>query len=853
MTVAEEHPADPPASRAAWPALDPPIDPHRLPRSVLPRRYDLTMSIDVDGGGFSGTAVVEVDVVEATQHIVCNSLDLQIDEVVVEAEGSRLEVVDVRTDPGSERLAARLDQPLPVGPATVTFRFSGTFGDQLVGLYRSTFETDDGDTATLAVTQFEAPHARRAFPCWDEPDFKAVFAVTLEHDDRFFSTSNGREAERTALGDGRVQVRFSETIPMSTYLVAFVVGPLVATDPVEVRGTPVRVVCRPGREHLAGEALDVAAHCVAWFEDYYGIPYPGDSLDLVAVPDFAFGAMENLGCVTFREILLLADPEAVTRAERERAALVIAHELAHMWFGDLVTMDWWTGIWLNEAFATFMELACVDAYRPDWDVWSTFGLSRAEAFTVDSLASTRPIEFEVRTPDDAEAMFDILTYEKGCGVLRMMEQYLGPDVFRDGVRAYLRTHALGNTVTSDLWDALEDASGEPVRRVMEQWILQGGHPVIEVASASGGLRLDQRRMSFEGGDEAEPRSWPTPVVLRDSDGEVHHLLLEPIGATVDVPAHGAVNANAGAVGFYRTRYDARLSQRLWASIGDLSPVEQFSALDDTWALLLAGLAGPLDLVAGLRALSGATQASVWRRISAATAALRRLGGAGTADAVAALVADLTGPVLAEGASVDPEVTGIAWRMAGSLGSDEEVVEASRRNVASPDGVHPELLTASLDVYAAHGGDAELDHLWDAHRNAATPQDERRHLNALVRIGEAAAFRRALDLCRTEVRTQDAPYQLALAMGHADHGATAWAFVAEHWDELVDRFPSNSIVRMAGGVTSFFDPETCDDVLAFFETHQIPQGATILAQHLELVRVHRALERRVAGHLVDALA
>ena len=853
MTLAEEQPADPPTSRAAWPDLDPPVDPHRLPRSVLPRRYDLALAIDVDGGGFSGTAVVELEVAEPTRHLVCNALDLQIDEVTVAAGGSPVVVLDHRTDADSERLAVELGDELPAGNATVTFRFHGAFGDQLVGLYRSTFTDDDGETATLAVTQFEAPHARRAFPCWDEPDFKASFAVTLEHDERFFSTSNGREVERTPIGDGRVRVRFTETMPMSTYLAAFVVGPLVATEPVDVRGTPVRVVCRPGREHLAGEALDVAAHSVAWFEDYYGIPYPGDSLDLVAVPDFAFGAMENLGCVTFREILLLADPDAVTRAERERAALVIAHELAHMWFGDLVTMDWWTGIWLNEAFATFMELACVDAYRPEWDVWSTFGLSRAEAFTVDSLAATRPIEFEVRTPEDAEGMFDILTYEKGCAVLRMMEQYLGPQVFRDGVRAYLQQHSLGNTVTSDLWDALERTSGEPVRQVMEQWILQGGHPVIDVAAEAAGVRLDQRRMSFEGGDPAEDRTWITPVVLRDAAGASHHLLLEPGSATVDVPTDGPVNANAGAVGFYRTRYDATLSERLWSSMAQLDAVEQFAALDDTWALLLAGLVEATDVVAGLRALAGATQASVWRRSSAAVAALRRLGGSGAASGIAALVGELTGGVLRAGDGADPEVRGIAWRLAGTLGDDDELIQEARRNVASPEGVHPEILTASIDVYAARGGSTELDHLWDGYRNAATPQDERRHLNALVRIGDAEAFDRALELCRTEVRTQDAPYQLALAMGHPEHGPRAWAFVAARWDELVERFPSNSIVRMAGGVTSFFDPATCDDVLSFFGTHDIPQGATTLAQHLELVRVHRALHGRVAARLVDALS
>ena len=251
---------------------------------------------------------------------------------------------------------------------------------------------------------------------------------------------------------------------MSTYLVAFVVGPLEATDPVDVDGIALRVYHVPGKGHLTGFALDVGAFALRWFQDYYGIPYPGEKVDLLALPDFAAGAMENFGCITFRESLLLIDPATSTHSEQESVADVVAHELAHMWFGDLVTMRWWNGIWLNEAFATFMEIAACDAFRPDWDRWTTFGLERSAAFEVDSLESTRSIEFEVRSPADADGMFDVLTYQKGGAVLRMLEQYLGEERFRQGVGHYLRQHAYGNTETSDLWDAIEETSGQPVRR-----------------------------------------------------------------------------------------------------------------------------------------------------------------------------------------------------------------------------------------------------------------------------------------------------------------------------------------------------------------------------------------------------
>jgi puromycin-sensitive aminopeptidase len=328
---------------------------------------------------------------------------------------------------------------------------------------------------TIATTQFESVDARRAFPCWDEPDRKAVFEVTLTIDRDVEAFSNSPIVDVRRVGDKNM-VRFSPTMKMSTYLVAFVVGQLETTETVDVDGVPLRVVFTPGKRKLADFALAIGVFSLRFFTEYFNIPYPGEKVDLVAIPDFAAGAMENLGCITFRDTALLIDPSSAARAELERVADVVAHELAHMWFGDLVTMGWWEGIWLNEAFATFMETLCVDAFRPSWDRWVGFAPSREAALAIDGVHATRPIEYPVGPPKEAEGMFDLLTYEKGCAVLRMLEQHIGPEVFRDGVRTYLKAHAYANTVTTDLWDALEEASGAPVRDVMNTFILQGGHP-----------------------------------------------------------------------------------------------------------------------------------------------------------------------------------------------------------------------------------------------------------------------------------------------------------------------------------------------------------------------------------------
>ena len=476
----------------------PDLDAYRLPRTVLPTRYVLTLAPDIAAATFSGQGSVAVEILESVDEVVFNALNLEIDEAWIESvDGGERRDAMVTLDVATERAHLSLDRAAEPGAWVLHTRFRGILNDKLVGFYRSTFTDDEGEEHALAVTQLEATHAREAFPCWDEPDFKAVFAITLVVPQELTALSNAGELSNEPLGDGRRRVVFADTMKMSTYLVAFVVGPLDVTPPVHVDNTPVRIAHPPGKGHLTAFATESASFALQYFTDYYGIVYPGDKCDLIAVPDFAFGAMENLGCITFREVLLLVDPKRATHPELQNVADVIHHELAHMWFGDLVTMKWWNGIWLNEAFATFMENKCSEAFRPDWNVWVNFGLSRTAAFDIDALSSTRPIEFEVVSPQDAEGMFDVLTYEKGAAVLRMLEQYLGEAEFRDGIRHYLTTHQFANTETTDLWDAIEESTGEPVRQVMDTWIFQGGYPVVEVELVGPRtLRLRQERFRF---------------------------------------------------------------------------------------------------------------------------------------------------------------------------------------------------------------------------------------------------------------------------------------------------------------------------------------------------------------------
>jgi len=843
-----------------------PDNPYRLPRTVLPTRYDLTLEPDLESSTFTGTVSIAVDVVEPTSAVVLNAIELDIDAAWVVLDGRDHEA-SVSADTATERITLEVGTELPAGPSEIGLDFRGVLNDQLRGFYRSTYTDDSGTERVLATTQFESTNARRAFPCFDEPDLKGVFGVSLVVDEHLAAISCGPETDSTALGDGRRRVTFADTMLMSTYLVAFIVGDLEATEPVAVDGVPVRVVHVPGKAHLADFALTTGVDALRWLTDYYGIAYPGTKLDLVAVPDFAFGAMENLGCVTFRETLLLVDPDRATQNELSRIADVISHELAHMWFGDLVTMTWWEGIWLKEAFATFMEVMTVDALFPEWRRWDQFGAERSAAFDIDALSSTRPVEYPVVSPADAEGMYDVLTYEKGAAVVRMMEQYLTPEQFAAGVHHYLTKFSYGNTRTTDLWDALEESSGEPVRSTMDSWIFQAGYPVVEVDTSDTGLVLRQRRFVYVPADD--PTTWSIPVILRarvGSETVERRVLVSEADAAVELggrPDWAVVNA--GAHGFYRVAYSVELLRTLRGQAQEvLTAAERHALVDDTWASVLAGLTDAASFLELADGFGHEEDLGVWQVLTDGLRGLDRILGSEARAALQHRVATLTTAALdivghepADGeAPLTRELRGLLLRTAANVGEHEPSIQRGREllsaYLADEQAVDPDLAAAAVAIVAAHGDEQDYESYLARHRSPSTPQEEQRFLYALAGFDDEALMDRTLRLSLDEVRNQSGPFVVLLALGNRARGPQAWRFVRQNWEKMVERFPSNLVPRLLGGVRTFVDPTLAADVEAFLSEHPVPQGTLTVAQHLDRMRVNVALAQREAEPLAAAL-
>jgi aminopeptidase N len=811
----------------------------QLPRDVRPTHYDVAVVPHAQSMDFDGTVAIDIDVLKPTTTIVLNAENLAFSKVALVArsgKAGKFPTPRVTVDAGNQTASFTFDKPLPVGSYRLDMVYTGKIGTQANGLFALDYDTPAGKQRAL-YTQFENSDARRFIPSWDEPDYKATFDLQATVPSAQMAVSNMPAAETTALGNGLTRVRFAPSPKMSTYLLFFSVGDFDRAT-LQSGKTEVGVVARKGSAPQARFALESSRDILQEYNDYFATPYPLPKLDNVAAPGRSqfFGAMENWGAIFTFEHTLLLDPAIATEADRQRVFEVAAHEMAHQWFGDLVTMRWWDDIWLNEGFASWMEGRTTAKLHPEWHTELDDVQSREGAMARDAVASTHPVVQHVETVEQASQAFDAITYSKGAAVIRMLERYVGADAWRTGVRHYMRDHAYGNTVSDDFWREVQTAAGKPIMDIAHDFTLQPGVPLIRVTSATcnGGkttLQLTQGEFTRDRPDK-QPLSWRVPVIAQVPGHEPARTLVTDRRGSLVVPGCGAVVANAGQGGYYHTLYAPALFDTLRGQFAQLATIDQLGVMADAWALGLAGLQPASDYLALVAATPVQADPAVWGDIAGSLQSLDAYyGDAETPErarfrqfAAGRLAPELARIGWQEQASDTAPVRILRTQLIGALSTldDAAVIAEARRRYAAKDGdpsaMPPELRKTVLGVVARHADAVTWDQLHAAARAEKTPLVKDSLYGLLSSTEDPALASRALELALTDEpgATNSAGMISSVSWRHPD---LAFDFAVAHREQVDARVDSTSRSRYYPGLaSSSLDKAMVAKLKAFAEAH-----------------------------------
>jgi aminopeptidase N len=856
----------------------------RLPAGVAPEHYDLTFTPDLAKAAFTGEETIQVKVSSRTSAVTMNSAEIEIQETSI-TQGETTQPAQVTFAPEKEQVTLAVPVALEPGSASIRIRFTGTLNDKLRGFYLAKTRLRN-----YAVTQFESTDARRAFPSFDEPALKAKFDITLIIDQADTAISNGHVmADVSGPGAGKHTVKFSTTPRMSTYLVAMAVGDFECSEG-SAENTPIRVCGTPDKKPLQAAALRYAGEILKYYNQYYGTPYPFGKLDLVGVPDFEAGAMENTAAIFYRESLLFIDDKNSSVGAHQAVFEVLAHEMAHQWFGDLVTMKWWDNLWLNEGFATWMALKPSQALHPEWGATLDAVVETDQALTFDAMASTHAIRAKAETPDEINELFDAISYQKGASVLRMVEAYVSPEVFRRGVNAYLRKFAYSNATAEDFWRAITVASGgRPVDKIMPGFVEQPGEPLVKVQTAcvnppkqaaskpAKGRRgrrpiqphpkteitLSQERFFADGKQDASAKTWMIPVCIKSGDNKPFcQLLNEPRQVVPVVGCTPWVFTNVNAVGYYRTQYDPELFRKLTEAVGDLSTAERVSLVRDESALVKAGAekVGPLlDLIS---ALGSDQKKSVVESYRPPLGLINSyLLTPSDREAFHAWVRATFRPAMAKvkwrpapGESDDTrELRAELVRILGAVGEDPETIQEStklaRQYLQDPQSVDATLAKHVLLIAARYGDAQLLDDYLAAMKRMTSPEQFYNVRDALSAFRGEQLVERVLELAvSAETRNQDAPYAIAGVLGNLANQDIAWSWIKAHWPDVEKKITTSSGAAVVAAARNACDAGIRDDVQRFFTEHKVASSERALKQATEQINACISLRDRQQGNL-----
>ncbi|MGY5152151.1 MAG: M1 family metallopeptidase [Candidatus Nitrosopumilus sp. bin_6a] len=830
---------------------------------IIPVNYNLTFEPDLKKFTFSGSEIITANCKKSTNLITMDCAELKITSCTVKSQGKIIKSLP-KTNEKKEELQIKLSEKIK-GTITIELEFQGILNDRLLGFYRSQY-VQNGKTKYLATTQFEAADARRAFPCWDKPEAKSTFDISIIADNKFTAISNMPIKSKKKIGTKTIYY-FLKTPVVSTYLIYLGVGEFEYLTG-KIGKIQIRVITTKGNKSKGKFSLDLGKKLLTSYEKYFGIKYPLPKLDLIAVPDFAAGAMENWGAITFRETILLYDPKTSSTRTKQFIAEVISHEIAHQWFGNLVTMKWWNDLWLNESFATFMATKFVDKFYPEWDLWNQFIEDAMNvAMGLDSLKTTHPIDVKVNSPAEIREIFDAISYDKGGCMLRMLEHYVGEPNFQKGLKKYLSDFKYQNAKGQDLWDAIGKASKMPVSSMVNTWLKQPGFPLVEINQDGNTLKLKQKRYLLEPDKKFSRGLWSIPLSL-GFESEISKKLFTTKSTSIKLPKNTlAFVANYGRKGFYRVKYDEGILLDLKMLVDEkrIPAIDRWAIQNDLFSLCVSGdeqVRNYLDFSDAyfeedsyLASVNVAHNlASLYFRAFDEPFAEEIRGYA--INYFRKLLFNLGWEPQKSDKHTDSLLRGFVISVLGKMNDDDVTEEALRRYkkfLKSPNSVSPDLIEPICSIAAWNGNTKTHSELTGLYKKAKTMEEKLRFLGALCGFKDKKLLVKSLDFSQTShVRSQNMQLPIMKVAANPYGDKVLWPWLKKNWKNLNKKVGHGNPLfnRIVASIASIADDSMEKEIKTFFKKNPTPGTERTQSQTLERIRINSKFLRRMRKEFKD---